>query len=155
MRTFIPILFLFIGFPSLAQDFTQLDPDTLMHEVDLKNAEPTVLECADYLLSHPIDEDEINRLSAFLYLFKWMEATPVYTFSYSEEALEFTKDSEDLITMYFVCLAKAVLDDPAKQLNIDEMNQVATAMIIDYCANEENHLKPSKKLKKLIKKQNK
>ena len=152
MRILFSIFTLFIGIQCLAQDFTQLDPDTLMHEVDLKNAEPTVLECADYLLSNPIDQDEINRLSAFLYLFKWMEATPEYTFSYSDEAMEFTKDSEDLITMYFVCLAKAALEE-STQLSIDEMNQRATSMIIAYCGNEDNHLKPSKKLKKLMKKQ--
>lgn len=136
------------------QDFSNLNDIKFNNSEDYKKAEPKVLECSNYLLNNPIDKDELNRLNSFQYLFMWMEGTSDYTFSIGEEAMELTKGKTDLLTMYFVSMTKTVLDNSEKKLTDNHIQEKATEYLIKYCSNPENNLKPSKKMKKIIKSRN-
>lgn len=155
MKTTIFIIALnLLTIGAFSQDFSNLNDINFNNSEDYKNAEPKVLECSNYLLNNPIDKDELNRLNSFQYLFKWMEGTSDYTFSIGEQAMELTKGKADLLTMYFVSMTKAVLDNSKLELSDDQIQEKATEYLIEYCSNPENNLKPSKKMKKIIKKRN-
>ena len=136
---------------AVAQDFSNLENATFNSPEDFKNAESTVLECANYLLSNPIDKDPVNRINSFQYLFKWMEGTPDHTFSVDAEIMKITNDDPDLLTMYFVGMAKAVLSESGNELTGNDISDQAILYMIEYCSNEQNNLKPSKKMKKIAK----
>ena len=148
------ILLLFVLFSNLAvaQDFSNLANASFKSREDYKNAESTVLKCADYLLANPIDRDPNNRINSFQYLFKWMEGTPDHTFSVDVDVMKLTDDNQDLLTMYFVSMAKAVLSESGNELTGSDINDQAILYMIEYCSNEQNNLKPSKKMKKIAKK---
>lgn len=148
------ILFLAFQLVSTAvfsQDYSILDKDSLKTPEDFQNAEPIVLDCSNYLLSNPVDKDVQNRLDAFQYLFQWMEGTPDHTFSIGEEAVDLTNGNPEMLTLYFASLSKTVLD--AKDLNFtkEQIHEQATEHLINYCSNQDNNVKPTKPMKKLIK----
>ncbi len=134
-----------------SQDYSILDKDSLKTPEDFQNAESTVLECSNYLLSNPVDKDVQNRLDAFQYLFQWMEGTPDHTFTIGEEAVDLTNGNPEMLTLYFASLSKTVLD--AKDLNLtnEQIQEQATDHLINYCSMQKNNLKPTKAMKKLIK----
>lgn len=148
------ILFIAVQLVSITvfcQDYSTLDIDSLKTPEDFQNAESTVLECSNYLLSNPVDKEVQNRLDAFQYLFQWMEGTPDYTFSIGEEAVDLTKGDPEMLTLYFASLSKTVLDAKGTDLTNDQIQEQATEHLINFCANPENNLKPSKKMKKIMK----
>ncbi len=134
-----------------SQDYSILDKDNLKTPEDFQNAESTVLECSNYLLSNPIDKEVQNRLDAFQYLFQWMEGTPDYTFTISEEAVDLMKGDPEMLTLYFASLSKTVLDAKNPEISNEQIQEQATEHLINYCSNPENNLKPTKPIKKLIK----
>lgn len=134
-----------------SQDYSSLDKDNLKTPEDFKNAESTVLECSNYLLSNPVDKEVQNRLNAFQYLFQWMEGTPDYTFSIGEEAIDLTKGNPEMLTLYFASLSKTVLDAEDINLTNEQIQVQATEHLINYCTNPQNNLKPTKGMKKIMK----
>lgn len=153
-RHFLAILFTVIlsSMSSYAQDFLGLDPEGLKTEKDFKNAEERVLKCANYLLSNPVDKDVLTRKATFPFMFKWMDGTPEHTFSLEAEIVELTANDSKLITIYFAAVTKIVLENPTAQYTDEEIQDQATQYLIDYCSNPENHLKATKKMKKIDKK---
>jgi len=135
-----------------AQDLLGLDPESLKTAQDFKNAEERVLSCANYLLANPIDEEELIRKTTFSYLFKWIEGTPEHTFSLDEEVVQLTGNNGKHITIYFAGLAKTVLENPSENYSDEEIQERAIQYLIDYCLNPENHLKATKRMHKMNKK---
>jgi hypothetical protein len=155
MKTSIFIIALsLVTIGAFSQDFSNLKNQKFKNSVDYKNAEPKVLECSNYLLNNPIDKDELNRLNSFQYVLKWMEGTEDYTFSIGEQAMELTKGNPDLLTMYLTSMTKTVLDNSDLELSDDQVQEKATEYLVEYCSKPENNLKPSKKIKKILKKKN-
>ncbi|MFY8069099.1 MAG: hypothetical protein ACOVMG_03295 [Flavobacterium sp.] len=147
------ILCLVLVFSSLnlfAQDYTSLDAGSLQKMEDYVKAEPKVLECATFLLSTPHEENNLNRLSATQYILKWMEGTD-YTFSIDSKAAELTDGNNDLFGLYVTTMPKVVLENKGTKLSDDEIHNRVVDLLIAYCKNEKNNMKPTKKLKKLMK----
>lgn len=137
---------------SFAQNFTGLNPDNLQSAQDYNDAEPKVLECSNYLLSNPIDVDKLSRGTILNYVVKWMEGTPRQTFSVDQEVTALTREDNDKFMLYFVAMAKAVLDNPTKDLSADEIHEIATDHLVDYCMDPKNNLPPTKRMIKIDKK---
>lgn len=135
-----------------AQDLFGLNPESLKTAQDYKNAEERVLSCANYLLNNPIDKEDLIRKTTFTYLFKWVEGTPEHTFSLDEEVVLLTGNDKDILTIYFSALAKTVLEEPSEQSTDEEIQEQAIQYLLDYCSDPENHLKPTKRMNKMSKK---
>jgi hypothetical protein len=138
-----------------SQDFSRLKDITFTKADEYKPAEAQVLECSDYLLSTPIDKNNINRAYAIQYILKWMEGTPDYTFSIDKNAMDLTGKDPELISVYFAALSKAALDNNEKKLSTDDITKKATGYLLDYCANPDNKVKKTKALKKKLKERSK
>ena len=147
------ILFLALFICSLgvfAQDFTTLDVNSLQKMEDYVQAEPKVLACSNYLLSTPHHKENMNRLLAMQYILKWMEGTD-YTFSIDANVVELTDGNSDLFGLYMATMPKVVLENKGTNLSADEVHNRVVSLLVTYCKEEKNNMKPTKKLKKLMK----
>lgn len=136
---------------TFGQNFSELTTTEFKTVESYKPAESQVLLCANYLFSNPADQAELNRLNAIKYIMKWMEGTPDYTFEIGEKAMNLTKGNTDLFGLYLAAITKVVLENNIGKLSSDEMYSQAEKILVNYCARADNRIKPSKKIKQLIK----
>ncbi|UZR97841.1 hypothetical protein [Chondrinema litorale] len=153
-KLLILFTFVLLSFSGFCQDYTSLNTYAFESDDDYRQAELKIMECANYLLINPMDLEPRNRYSAIQFIVKWMGGTPHYSFAIQPEAMEITKDRPDLFSMYMACISKAALENSETTLTEKEMHEKAVDYLIDYCANEENKLKTSKGLRKIIKARN-
>lgn len=147
---FIILLALFCNL-SFAQNFSELDNAKFDSAESYKTAEKQVLSCANYLFDNPIDKEELNRLKSIQYIMKWMSGTADYTFDLGQKAMELTNGNSDLVGLYMAAMSKVVLENNNQKWSSDELYNEAEKILVKYCANSENKIKPSKKIKKLLK----
>lgn len=151
MKSLYFLVFLLISLPLAAQDFAAYNQLSMSAPNDYKVLETKVLEAANYLFSHPANENESNRLRALSFIIKWMEGTPDYTFSIGQEANELTKGNSNLFGLYLAAMSKTVLDNLDQPLNDADIHERSAQLLVDYVGNEQNGIKPNKAIKKLLK----
>ncbi len=152
MRILIIIItFLFINTFSFAQDFKSLESYEFETEESFQSEEENVLLCSNYIFDNPFDDSDIKRLISIQYIMKWMTGTPDYTFEIGGEVMELTKNNTDLLGLYISALTKIALENKDEKLNAEEMHNRAVDILANYCSDSKNNMKPSKKLKKIIK----
>ncbi|PHS01825.1 MAG: hypothetical protein COA80_01790 [Leeuwenhoekiella sp.] len=147
---FFAALFLTISLTN-AQNFEELANFKFESAESYKPAEPEVLQAANYLFENPANVAQVKRLNAVKFILNWMQGTPDYTFEISNKATELTKGNPDLLGLYMAAMTKVVLDNPEKSLSNTEIYNRSEELLVSYCANSENNMKPSRKIKKLIK----
>ncbi len=140
--------FTFITFSSFAQSAADIPSLTFKSEEDYRKYEGEVLKSADLVLNTPLNEREKVRERAVRFILRWMEGTPDYSFALGEDFINLTKGNEDLPGVYLSALVKAALDN---RINGEAINAQGRELFLDYCANENNKVKPNKKVKKLLK----
>ena len=138
-----------------AQDYIKLAQTEFKTAEECKEAEPKVLECANYILNTSATANELNRLSAFQYMFKWMEGTADYTFSIDAEVVDLTKGDTNYMSVYFAGMVQTVLQNQGDPLDDKQMHEAGLNKLVDYCADSSKGLKPNRPIKKLIKKRKK
>lgn len=136
---------------SFGQNFSELAKTEFKSKESYKPAESQVLTCANYLFSSPANQAELNRLNAIQYIIKWMSGTPDYTFDLGEKAMKLTDENSDLLGLYMAAMSKVVLENSTQKLSSDEIYNQSEKIMVQYCANADNKVKPSKKIKQLIK----
>ncbi len=136
---------------SFGQSFSELAKYEFKTVESYKSEQSKVLECSNYLFNNPSNKDESNRLTATQYILKWMEGTPDYTFDIDKKVLELTKGNSDLLGLYFAAMSKVVLENENHTLNSEEIYNQAEKLLVDYSSNSGNKIKPSKKIKKILK----
>ncbi|WP_130735907.1 hypothetical protein [Flavobacterium sp. J27] len=146
-------IFVLVSTQSFAQNFKELVTYSFATPEDYVKAEPKVLEAVNYLFTTPIVKDDLNRMIANQFIFKWMEGTE-YTFNVSVETTELTDGNTNLFGMFLAGMSKIVLTHKDQSLTDTEINEQVTQMIVAYCKVPSNNAKPTKKIKKLMKGEN-
>lgn len=136
---------------SFGQDFSELANAKFKTKDSFKSAENQVLESANYLFNNPSNKEELNRLNAIKFIMKWMEGTPDYTFDLGEKAMKLTDGNSDLLGLYMAAMSKVVLENTSGKLSSDEIYNRSEKIIVNYCSIDDNKIKPSKKIKQLLK----
>jgi hypothetical protein len=135
-----------------SQDFTNLKSISLNDSIECKKAESQVLECSNYLLTHPCDED-FNSLYAIQFLLRWMGQTPDYSFSFGDKLYKIIKSDLILTGRYLACQATIALNTKPKNINKRyQYNYIK--MFLEYSEKPIYGVKISSKLKKLIEAKN-
>ena len=80
-----------------------------------------------------------------------MEGTPDYTFDIGEKAVKLTKGNSDLLGLYLAAMSKVVVENKGKKLDGESIYNQSENLLVNYCSDSANNMKPSKKIKKLIK----
>ncbi|MEM9822540.1 MAG: hypothetical protein AAF985_15775 [Bacteroidota bacterium] len=155
MKNAFPLMaFLFLSLPLYSQSFESIVQAEFKSEEDYQKQEPSVLFCANYMLDHPLIEEDIKRQASIQFILLWMEGTPDHTFSLGEEFMTLTNNDINLTGMYLAALAKTAIEGKGN-LNDEQLKSKSQDLFIDYCANKENKVKKHKAIKKLIKEKNK
>lgn len=138
---------------SFSQNFSELNNYEFPNAESYKAEENKVLLCTDYLFNNPANKAKNNRLIAIQYIIKWMSGTPDYTFEIGTKALDLTKGSTDLFGLYMAAITKVALQNTDKKLDVNQIHEQAQNILVEYCANPDNNIKPNKAIKKILKKQ--
>ena len=152
MKKLMLLLLFVVSLNAIGQNYSNLVTENFNSIEEYNEAETKILECSDYLLANPVSENEANRRFAFQYLFKWMEGTPDHTFSIGPDAMEITKGNSDLLSLYLAAMVKTTLENTGEKMTSEQLHNAATMLLVDYCADENNGVKPSKAIKKILKK---
>ncbi|PCI35367.1 MAG: hypothetical protein COB60_03545 [Flavobacteriaceae bacterium] len=148
------ILIIAIAFTSnlsIGQNFTELASFEFKSVESYKTEENKVLLCANYLFDNPANQSGLNRLTSIQYIMKWMKGSPDYNFVIEEKSMKLTKGNDDLLSLYMAAMSKVVLENKGEKLSNDEIYNQAEGILIEYCANSDNKMKPSRKIKKILK----
>ena len=150
-KILVVVAFLFISQATLSQDFMEIGSYEFKTAKSYQEQEDNIVLCANYLFDTPADENGLNRLLATQFILKWMEGTPDYTFDLTSEMADFTKGNDDLFGMLLAGMSKVVLENKGTTLTTDEIFSQTKDLLVAYCANPDNKMKPSKKIKKILK----
>lgn len=154
MKNFsILVSLLFLSISVSGQNFKEWAAYQFTDAADYTQQEANVLKCANYMFETPFNKNDLNRLYATQFVIKWMEGTPTHTFEIGEDAMKLTKGNTDMLGLYFMALAKTALDHPKQKLSKEEMHAKAQSLLIAYCSEKDNNLKPTRRMKKLMKKE--
>lgn len=144
------LLFFFLGSSVFAQ-LPDFDSIILEKKEDYTaNADDAALQAARYLLTHPIEKDNLDRLKCMAYVIKWMSGTPHYTFSLDEQATRFAKKNDDLLVLYMAAMARFALENKADAKDEEKVKLNAVQSIVEYARNKDNKVKLNSELKKAI-----
>ena len=149
MKKLLFVLFSFSSFICSAQDFSQFQSIPLKKSEDCKNAQPKVVECANYLLSQPAVED-LNSLNAIRFIMAWMEKTPDFSFQLGGDVFASVASDTNLVARYLaaqslVAINKGSISDQ------QEFKNEYIIIFLSYCEKPENKVKMNSKLKKIVK----
>ena len=150
-RLIFGILFGFLFQFSFAQIVPGLEDIILEKKEDFNSAaDNAALHSANFLLSTPLEKNNIDRLKALRYVIKWMSGTPDYGFTLDEQATKFTKKNDDLLGLYMAAMTKYVLENKSDSKDQNKIKLNAVRLIINYAKVEGNKVKINSELKKAI-----
>jgi len=148
------LLFLFafvsIGTWLTAQDFEVPKRYKLEKAEDYKKYEPKVLECINWILNTPINEDKKKRQDANAFLMKWLEGSPSVTIEVNVEIVSFMDSSPDLLMIFFAGWTRHVLEGGEK----DDMlagNMAGLEAVMNFYEKNRKKMSKDKDVEKYIK----
>ena len=150
-KIILVITILLVSHVSIAQNFDELENYEFKSVESYKTEQGKVLLCANYLFNNPANKSELNRLTSIQYIMKWMMGTPDYTFEIGGKAMELTKGNDDLLGLYMAAMSKVVIENTDGKLSNDEIYNKSEEILVNYCSKPDNKMKPSRKIKKMLK----
>lgn len=132
------------------QDYSNLQDIVLKDKSDYPQAENKVLECAKYIISTPVDDNNLNRLYAVQFLIRWMVGTPEYTFNMDEIVNKITKSNQNLLGIYLACMTNFVLENKEKAKDDKEVKYNSILTFLNYCETNGSNVKINREVKKMI-----
>lgn len=149
-KTILIIAILFTSNISIGQNFSELSTYEFAKTENYKSEENNVLLCTNFLFNNPSDKEVMNRLNSIQFIMKWMAGTPDHTFDLDKKAMKLTKGSSNLLSLYMAAMTKVVLENKGEPLSSDQVYHKSEMILVYYCANPKNKIKPSKQIKKII-----
>lgn len=150
MKFFYLFSFLMMTTAVLAQDPEQWQSLDFSVPENYKSNEPTVLQCANFVLGMPAEAGNPARQSAMGVLAKWITGTPDYTFVIDESIARLMEKNEAILSIYMASLAQTVLENNDLAGKESALKLEAFNRLLDYCEEPTNKVPMSKELKKAI-----
>ncbi|MDI1315995.1 hypothetical protein [Flavobacterium sp.] len=149
MKKYIFILFVFTSICSFAQtDYTKIVMKT---DADFKAADKYALEASNYILSVPIDKNDITQLKAVRFIINWMEGTPDYTFNIvSPSITKLTQENESFLGIFYAGMTKYTLENPTKAEDMKAVQLNGFKSLVAFAEKAEHKVAITPTLKKLL-----
>jgi hypothetical protein len=145
------LLFGLLSNISFAQTLPDFDAIKLEKKEDYNaTTDNAALQASGFLLSTPLEKDNIDRLKSLQYIIKWMSGTPDYNFTLDVQATKFAKKNDDLLGLYMAAMAKYVLENKVDSKDQNKIKLNAVKLIINYAKDEKNKVKINAEIKKAI-----
>jgi hypothetical protein len=150
-RIFFGLLSGVLCLASFSQTLPDFESIRLERKEDFNStADSAALQSANFLLSTPLEKDNIDRLKSIQYIIKWMSGTPDYSFSLDEQATKLAKKNNDLLGLYMAAMTKYVLENKADSKDQNKIKLNAVKLLIAYAKDKTNNVKINSELKKAI-----
>jgi hypothetical protein len=147
-NTLFAIILVLISFSAFSQGLPPVKGVPLSSPDDYSAAENVVLQTSAYLLANPIDMDDESRLTAGVFIIRWMNGTPDFDFAFGQNKLGYIKNDVDLLSVYYATLSSfAIQNKSVKDPKTVTLN--AVKKFIAYIKDPKNHVKMNRQLKKL------
>jgi hypothetical protein len=151
IKLILGVLFVLAINSSFAQTLPDYDQIQLEKKEDFNStADNAALQASNFLLSTPLEKDNLDRLKSLQYIIKWMSGTPDYGFTLDEQATKFAKKNDDLLGLYMAAMTKYVLENKADSKDEKKIKLNAVKLIIAYVKVEKNKVKLNAELKRVI-----
>lgn len=132
----------------VAQDYKSLKSVVLSSQEDCEQAQPKVLEVADYVLTTPYKK-EVNTLYINDFLIDWLDRTDKYNFAVDAKFLKIIQNDVYLTTRYYAALAKTALD-AGFEISPKDLQVQAISEFLKYYGNRSNKVVANPKLQKYV-----
>lgn len=132
-----------------AQDFSVLSEVRLDNSENCRKAQQKVIQCSNYLLSTPSNQEDLNSLYAIAFIIDWMGATPHYIFDLNQPFYEVIKSNHVVVGRYYATLASAAIENNIFEENVELQIRAITAFL-EYCESSSNQVKITGELQKYI-----
>jgi hypothetical protein len=150
-RLILGSLFGLLASFSFGQSLPDFDAIKLEKKEDYnEEANNAALQAASFLLSTPIEKNNLNRLYSMKYIIMWMSGSPDYSFTLDETATKFAKNNDDMMALYMAAMTKFVLENKQDAKDQNKIKLNAIKLIIAYAKDEKNKFKINSELKKAI-----
>jgi hypothetical protein len=152
MKRLLFLIFLFLNVTNVfSQNLPNYDEIKLESKEDFNEAaNNAALQASNYLLSTPMESNNINRLKSIQFVIRWMTGTPDFSFSLDEQATKFAKKNDDMLGLYMAAMTKYVLENRTDSKNEKKIKLNAVKLIIQYSKDTKNNVNINKELKKAI-----
>lgn len=149
MKKYFFILFVFTSICSFAQtDYTKIAMKT---DADFKAADKYALEASNYILSVPMDKNNVAQSKAVRFIVNWMEGTPDYTFNIDAPIMtKLTEENESFLGVFYAGMTKYTLENPTKAEDMKAVQFNGMKLLVVYAEKPEHKVAMSPTLKKLI-----
>ena len=111
-RKTFELLFIFIPLCCFTQSFEVPKDYDFQTKADYAKYEDSVIECVNWLLATPINQESSKRKEAHSFLMKWLTGAPNVTITIKQDLVTFL-DSPDLMMIFMGGWAKCVLEGQA------------------------------------------
>ena len=140
-------IFLFFLYTSTFNTFSQGITATHAHlnysESTTENDDHHILESANYIMSHPVNQLDQIRNDAMGTVLFWMMNTPKYTFLIDETIVHLIEKNEEILAIYMVAMTQFVLENQNYSDDTDKIKLQAFIRLLDYCDNPQNNINKS------------
>jgi hypothetical protein len=146
MKNLLLLFFAFAGSALFAQtDYKKIPLNTAE---ECRTAEPAVLVAADLVLSKYLDEPSSFLARDFVY--QWVTKTE-YTFTLNSRIWKISKkENKGLYWIYYVCLAKYLLEHKDKASDGRAINIGGFELLADYISDPAHRVKITKPVQELL-----
>ena len=145
------VLFGFLSSVSIAQNLPDFDAIKLEVKDDYTSAaDNAALIASNYILSTPLQKNNLDRLKSLQYIIRWMTGTPSYSFTIDESATKFARKNEDLLGLYLASMTIFVLENKADAQDQDKIKLNAIKHVLGFVKDEKNNVRINSELKKLM-----
>ena len=148
MKNLIFILFLGSSLCSFGQDYFYLEDIRLRKKSDFLDNESEAIKAIDYLMSTPVNKNNLNRKACTRFIIKYAEKTPFITMTLDETVSKVYTGNLDLLSMYIGLWLKSAINDKDKS---DEFYQEYILDQLSIYCNGGNGIVQNEVIKKLVK----
>ncbi len=151
MKKILSILVVLISLTRVwAQEFSVPEKSVLSKPEDYEKYEPIVLQCINWLLVIPINEQPDKRMDANTFIMKWLSGTPKITIDVRPEIVTFMEMNPDLLMVFMCGWTKYALESKDFE-NALSGNLKGVESVMEYYQKNKDNLIKDKNVEKYIK----
>lgn len=118
---------------------------------DYTATESMALSAANFLLTSPFVEVDVDRSGALQFLSTWMFGNKKYSFYMAGKAADINSDN-NLLSLFVAAMAKYTLENKTEAVNPLIVDRQAAKIVIAYCEDPTHNFKLKSKYRKILEK---
>lgn len=147
---FLLLFFALAAFPLFAQDFSVPEGYRLEKADDYSGYEQDVIDCVEWMLRTPLNEEVAKRKEAEKFLFKWISGSPTVSVDINPSILTFMESSPSLLIIFLGGWTKYALETGEYNNKVGG-NLAGLEAVIGFYEGNRHYMEKDKNVEKYIK----